>query len=331
MSRLLDSIKSIPQIPSESDPVNNQLDDTMSSIKSFVKGRKSTKEDTVDEYDMSYSDIMADIDDTFNADDFIDADDIFDAFTDSDSDIELQNNLISLGRKYAHEGGSKEASDIASQFIPQESALKKMISDLDGDIASVGKDISAMRVSRSRNFKAMSDLISAQSSLYSTKLSAIKEQNNIKKTIADLKLKIENKNSSNEDVSMTASMAIQQLFGGSQNVTIDTEDMSTSTDTNTVNNKTAEIDDDAQIETLFHDEKETEGDIYLKYEGQNVNIHCVVNKETGDKHLIAKNAEGTVIPDYPLPGHLDELIFTINDDLGTATDNLGRSYLLDYE
>lgn len=330
MSRLLDSIKSIPQLPSEQDP-STSLDDTMSSVRSFTKNQKERKSSHTDEYDMNYSDLMAEIDDNFDASDFIDADDIFDAFSDSDSDIELQNNLISLGRRYTHEGGSKETSDIAAQFIPQESALKKMISDLDGDIISVGKDISAMRVSRSRNFKAMSDLISAQSSLYSTKLSAIKEQNNIKKTIADLKMKIENKAGAGEDASLTASMAVQQLFGGSQGVTINTDDMSSSTDHSVINNKQEEIDDDAQLEQIFPDDKETEGDIYLKYENQNVSIHCVVNDDTGEKHLVAKNAEGTVIPDYPLPGHLEDLSFTVHEDLGTVSDNLGRSYILDHE
>ena len=186
-----------------------------------------------------------------------------------------------------------------------------------------------MRVSRSRNFKAMSDLISAQSSLYSTKLSAIKEQNNIKKTVADLKLKMEAKNSAQEDASLSASMAIQQLFSGGPNtVTVNSDEITNSTDNS---NNVGSIDDDAQIHQIFGDETPSEGDIYLQYEGRNIQIHCVVDNDTGSKRLVAKDDQGVEIPNYPLPSHVEDLSFTIHDDLGTVTDNLGRDYILDYE
>lgn len=330
MSRLLDSIRSIPQLSSDSES-SNQANDSK-TVREFMSQTKKRKNDSYrDEMDAPIEEIVGEVDTEFSDDSFFNMDDIFDAFSQDDADIELQNNLISLGRKYSHEGGSKEVSDLKSQFIPQESALKKMISDLDQDITSVGKDISLMRVSRSRNFKAMSDLISAQSSLYSTKLSAIKEQNNIKKTIADLQLKIDSKNASQDDASATATMAIQQLFSGGNDipsVSIDSNDVSSSSDSSPI-----EIDDSANIKKIFGDKKQSpsEGDIYLKYEGRNVGIHCVVDRETGEKQLVAKDGDGNVIPDYPLPQHADDLIFTINDDLGTASDNLGRDYILDYE
>lgn len=330
MSRLLDSIRSIPQMSSDSES-SNQVNDSKIVQDFMSRSKKRKSESYHDEMDAPIEELIGSVDTEFSDDSFFNMDDIFDAFSQDDADIELQNNLISLGRKYSHEGGSKEVSDLKSQFIPQESALKKMISDIDQDISSVGKDISLMRVSRSRNFKAMSDLISAQSSLYSTKLSAIKEQNNIKKTIADLQLKIDSKNASNDDASTTATMAIQQLFSGGADIpsmSIDPNDVSSSSSSSPV-----EFDDKTTINRIFGGNKGTpsEGDIYLKYEGRNVGIHCVVNRETGEKQLVAKDGDGNVIPDYPLPQHAEDLVFTINDDLGTASDNLGRDYILDYE
>lgn len=321
MSRLLDSMKSISQLPSEDLSSN-------SSIRDFMEERSKKKEpsddfSSVDEYDIPVSGLV-DSSEASVLDD-VDADIIFDSFMDSDADLELQNNLISLGRKYAHEGGSKEASNLHAQFIPQESALKKMISDLDRDISAVGKDIDNMRVSRSRNPKAMSDLIAAQSSLYSTKLSAIKEQTNIKKIVADLQLKIDGKNASQDDAALTASMAIQQIFSGGTDVVpvnIDNDDITSSND--------ASVTDDERIHAIFGDSEETDGDIYLKYEGRNVRTYCQINEETGEKRLVAKDDEGNELPDYPLPNHADELIFTVHDDLGTVSDNLGRDYLLEY-
>lgn len=333
MSRLLDSIRSIPQLTPDS--VSSKKDNSSLIVKKFMQEgseRKSSKDD-MDYLDATVEDIIGEVNEDFSDDDDFNMDAIFDSFADSDADVELQNNLISLGRRYSHEGGgSKEVSDLKSQFVPQESALKKLISDLDQDISSVGKDITTMRLSRSRNFKAMSDLISAQSSLYSTKLSAIKEQNNIKKTIADLQLKIDGKNSSQEDASATATMAIQQLFSGgadTPSISINSDDISTSAgDSQTTGTS---FDDASNIKNLFGNEETTEGDIYLKYEDRNVSIHCVVDKDTGDKKLVAKDSDGVVIPEYPLPQNADDLIFTLHDDLGTATDNLGRDYILDYE
>lgn len=323
MSKLLDSMKAIPPLSLE------ESDSGVSTVKKFMDTHKEDSKKQIDDYDMDVKEIIKGVDQDFSEDEFFNMDDIFDGFTDDDSDIELQNNLISLGRKYAHEGGSKEVSDIQAQFIPQESELKKMITDLDSDIQSVGRDIANMRVSRSRNFKAMSDLISAQSSLYSTKLSAIKEQNNIKKTVADLKLKMEAKNSAQEDASLSASMAIQQLFSGGPNtVTVNSDEITNSTDSS---NSVGSIDDDAQIQQIFGEETPSEGDIYLQYEGRNIQIHCVIDNETGSKRLVAKDDQGVEIPDYPLPSHVEDLSFTVHDDLGTVTDNLGRDYILDYE
>ena len=153
MSRLLDSMKAIPPLSLE------ESDSGVSTVKNFMDTHKEDSKKQLDDYDMDVKEIIKGVDQDFSEDEFFNMDDIFDGFTDDDSDIELQNNLISLGRKYAHEGGSKEVSDIQAQFIPQESALKKMITDLDSDIQSVGRDIANMRVSRSRNFKAMSDLM----------------------------------------------------------------------------------------------------------------------------------------------------------------------------
>ena len=338
MSKLLDSIKSIPQLNSGFSADNEKPDHSSQELSQFMSSHPESKKKSefgdIGDFDVDLTDIVSDINDEFSDDTFVDMDNFFDSFGDMDGDVELQNNLISLGRKYSHEGGSKEVSDIQAKFTPQKTALTKLISDLDSDIALVGKDISNMRMSRSRNFKAMSDLISAQSSLYSTKLSAIKEQSSIEKTIADLKLKIDGKNSATEDQSVTASMAIQQLFSGGDSgtsVTINSDDISTSGSNSAVVER--QIDDDENIKNIFGNDtgEETEGDIYLKYEDRNVSIHCVMNKETGEKHLIAKDSNGTVIPDYPIPPNSENLIFTLHDDLGTATDNLGRDYILDYE
>lgn len=110
-------------------------------------------------------------------------DDLIENLFEEDEDTALKNNLVSLGRKYARMVGTDaETSEISKAFSKREKALDDFIEELDRDSAGVQRDIEIMRGLRSRNYKALSDLISARSSMYNVKLSAIKQLTDITKS-----------------------------------------------------------------------------------------------------------------------------------------------------
>ena len=65
-------------------------------------------------------------------------------------------------------------------------------------------------------------------------------------------------------------------------------------------------------------------DKYLKYENRNVSIYACINKEnTEDYDFIAKDEDGEIIDDYPLP---IKTRLSINNSTNIATDTYGKKY-----
>ena len=77
---------------------------------------------------------------------------------------------------------------------------------------------------------------------------------------------------------------------------------------------------------------EDEGRKYLRYEGMGVQLIATQHKD-GSMHVTAEDRDGNELPDYPLPPNADHQNFSINEKLGTATDDCYRKYVFrkDYE
>lgn len=323
------------------EPILDDSDDFMifsNSDNTATKKRRNPENSWFDEDDdgLSLKDMMKNLQDE-SPDDFI-LDDDFDAlFNPDNDDTALENNLIAQGRAYARKNGvDAELGEIEKAFAPQQKALKDLIADVDADSKGVQRDIDGLRMSRTRNTKSLADLVSAKGSLTSIRLSAIKELSSIQKTIIDtnMKLKASDKINAVGDDS-EAAFAVQKLLSSSNimdsvgGLTGVSGAFHDGEDPNSRNSTMGHLQsDDDEMEAKYVDEDDTEGDKYIKYENSGVKLHLQVYPD-GSQAVVAIDKDGNEVPDYPLPPNVENLKFSIHDDLGTASDHANREYILD--
>jgi hypothetical protein len=76
-------------------------------------------------------------------------------------------------------------------------------------------------------------------------------------------------------------------------------------------------------------ERPEEVDKYLEYENKNITVYvCIRNDETdinNNYEFIAKDEDGNIIDDYPLPNHTS---ISINRSTNIATDTYGKKYYI---
>lgn len=318
-------------------PFRNATDDTdcfisdskedIADILRLDKFRKEKKKKSdEDKEDEDYKKVTKFLESEKDSDFNFDA--IFDSLDDDNEDSQLKNSLVALGRKYNREGGSKEENDIAAKFSPRTKELDKLILEIDAESKAISTDVQNMRMSRSRNYKSMADLISARGSLFSTKLAAIKEKTNVEKTIVDLQMKAASKNDASNDVTNTATAAVQQLLSGNP---IHYEDDITDDDSSAVlqvGDPISAMSDADRVKALFGKSSESDGDKYIKYEDKGVSLYYDYDDE-GKHQIVARTKTGEIVPDYPMPTGIDSLTFNVQEDLGVAIDNLNRTYKLE--
>ena len=260
---------------------------------------------------------------------------IEDAFYD-DEDVALRNSLIAMGRKYAIKGmeEASESSEVNRAFVKQEQYIEMAIEELNRDAAAIQRDLEMLRMSRTRSYKALSDLASAKTSNISAKLSAIKQLTEIQKTKYDIELKLKReKNEGATENGYAATQAVQKLLGiGRANLLgADEYELTTS---NIEDPGNADYDDgrpESAIQRVLDiPEAVTDGDKFIQYENDGVEYVLDVDRGTDHKQIYAITKNGDVIPDYPMPSNPDQLQFSINEVIGEATDQLQRRYRLRY-
>ena len=290
------------------DKVSRILDDGNSLISNVMN------EDSIDDFDGFIGDFMLD-----------------------DEDVELRRNLIRYGRKYARETKvSAETSEISKAYSESEKLLSELLGELEDDKKAVQSDISNMRMMRTRNYKALSDLIEAKAQFHNTALSAIKEMNNMKKAQFELQMKVDRSKKESEENDSSANRAIQQLFGigrdsimgslGGYSGVSGADDLEAAIESNEYG-----LNEDEYIQQKYfndnEDFEESDGDKFLKYEGMGVH-YILLYDDNNYREIIAEDKDGNIVPDYPLPSDPDNLDFTISESTGTAVDNLANSYEL---
>lgn len=328
MSKLFDSISKFSIEESSDIPLNDSkaVESTINIFEESKKKKENRKKSNINEDDELEA-FTSDLEDEIGL--AFPFDDVLDRLFDIDDDDELRNGLIEQGRKY-NQSHSDEPSKSAYEkvFAKQETALNNLIGELDRDIAATEKDINNIRLARVRSPKALSDLISVKGSLYSTKLSAIKEITNIKKNIIDFNIKDKKNSDEDSQASVAASMALQSIISGDNAAALSTGSFREAAKGSlefdeSAENKLAEI----EAEREFH-ANETEGDKYIKYENLGVQIYAQLDAEDRVVNLVAKDKDGNIVPDYPIPD-VDYSQFNIHTDLGTVTDAFHRSFLIE--
>lgn len=248
---------------------------------------------------------------------------------------ELRNGLISMGRKYARDTGvTADQSEITKTFSGSEKKLKDLYDELSRDKMNIQKDIDQLRgMTRGKNYKALSDLNSAKTSFHSTQLQAIKEMNAIKKTEFEMKMKeraakMATSTSGGNDISTNT---IRSLFGAGRNDIINAtggySKVSGASGSTIIDDNYSMTDEEIE-EKYFSDEETeiTDGDKFLEYEGQGVEYTLLVDEDDSPIEVVAKDRDGNVIPDYPMPSNVDQLQFHINMTTQSAEDELHRKY-----
>lgn len=269
-------------------------------------------------------------------DNFMDDESIFSA----EEDAEMRNNLISLGRKYARDSASsKESSEIAKTFADSEKRLKSLYEELDRDKSSLQKDIERMRVP-GRGGKNLSELVSVKNSMQSTQLSIVKEINNLRKNIYDMRqkeaMRKEAENAGGSDINANT---LQSIFSSSRSGLVNSmggySGISGARNDNddTYSVVVSDEMDDEEIQRRYFSVSSSsdsssndDGSKFLEYEDRNVEYVLLVDEDNKVQGVIAEDRDGILIPDYPLPNNIEDLSFEIDNTSKMATDNLHRNY-----
>ncbi len=87
------------------------------------------------------------------------------------------------------------------------------------------------------------------------------------------------------------------------------------------------IDDEIEEKYFANEPDEvTDGDKFLEYEGLGVEYTLLVDDDNSPIEVVAKDRDGNVIPDYPMPSNVEQLQFNINMTTQSAEDELHRKY-----
>lgn len=323
-------------------PKSSMRDDNLDTKKKKKKKDKGLTSDLIDEefeigaLDNDADELRSFVNQSYDPE----FDDLIENLFEEDEDTALKNNLVSLGRKYARMVGTDaETSEISKAFSKREKALDDFIEELDRDSAGVQRDIEIMRGLRSRNYKALSDLISARSSMYNVKLSAIKQLTDITKSKFDLSMKMKKSEGDMGDSSNIASQAVQKLLGAGHKSLIDSVGgraaISGAIKTEYPDGSSSiEYDisdpDPDELHDMNDEYNDSDGDKFIKYENEDVEYVVDFDTDNDSKTIYAINKDGDLVEDYPMPSNIDDLAFNINELSGYATDQLHRSYKVRY-
>lgn len=216
-----------------------------------------------------------------------------------------------------------ELTDYNKEFESEMSLIKSLMQDQSKFTDSLQRKYDAMENTKSSARgvgKFTTDLIESINTSRNITLQMIKEQANLKKTIADLSMKEKKEFGSNtgneEDIGLLSSSMLKQMINESAQ----------SNSNSDFGISDAEMDDvfDSISEQVGHTDDDDEIDKYLKYESSNVTIFaCISDKDDEESYFIAKDENGNIIDDYPLP---EMTKLSINRSTEVATDIYSRKY-----
>jgi len=260
-------------------------------------------------------------------------DSILSSYDLDDEDEELKHSLISQGRKYARETRmSKESSEIAKIFSGNEKLVQDIIDGANADIEKLSTDINRMRaVQTGRNNKLISDMCETKKDLYGVVLSAVKESNSMKVKMIEIQSKLAKENAlagAAGDGDALISRAIGSLItAGKGNALGMVGGYAGVSGAKGADEDYVSLSSEDDSDDVYDDESEDEdGRKYLQYEGMGIQ-YVATQRKDGSMKVTAEDRDGNLVEDYPLPPDADHLNFSINEKLGTATDDYYRKYI----
>ncbi len=250
-------------------------------------------------------------------------------------------------QKLGYEKRKKDSNPFKKEFSEELTLLYDLLDEVNEFSKVLDKQYKAMTGSKVRGTsKFLNDMTLNLLSSKTNKLQIIKEITNLKKTIADLKIKSDAKNKGNESAANSAtniaSQYLRQVMQMGRNQVIgklkDEASFSASDERNDAldafnrqrtSYNEADMDEIDSIISQRLDSEEnpfrsSDGNKYIKYE--NMDITIVVKRciDTGEWEFVAIDSDEQVVYDYPVPKK--DSVGTMKFKDGLASDSMGRMY-----
>ena len=300
------------------------------------KGKKKKKNDDVE--------LLSDIDDSNEEKQvdefrFIDLEELLDEEREED----IEGDIVGVQKKN-YDKLKKEENPYKKEFAEELTLLYNLLDELNKYNKKLEKKYDVMDNQKTRGMsKYTMDMAASILQGKTSKLQVIKEIASIKKTIADLKLKHDNKNKENSSALSHDALAVSYLqniikHGRSSFVTTLTKndesedvqiegwdlDMSPG-EASQYENYQNIIEDRLSNETNRYRDSE-DGDTYIRYENAGVKLYIKRYIDSGEWEMVALDKNKQQIFDYPIPDRDSLGKMTFTDDGTFAADKYGRTY-----
>jgi hypothetical protein len=364
--KLSDRLRSLPTITSpkrkakeapvvESDPL---ILSSVTKKKEKKKKEKKKKKSDLDTEFMSGGGFASthEDDDENDGYDFSVGDNLLDVQAilaeDDDDEDDIGDPIINAQRR-GYEKRKKDENPFKKEFAEELTLLYDLLDEMNKFSKDLDKQYKSMQGSKVRGMsKYTNELVTNILSSKTNKLQVLKEINSLKKTIADLKIKMDGKNGGAEGGAMNTDMLATQYFqqilrhgrgNFVQQQTGQSRQLDDEDDDGPVDELVAQIEKGklgyndselADFNSLIEERLETEqnhfrsenGSKYIQYENLGVKIKVKRCIDTGEWEFIAVDRDNQIVYDYPLPNKRDVGKMKFSDTY--ATDERGRSYAL---
>ena len=219
-----------------------------------------------------------------------------------------------------------ELTDYNKEFENEVNLIKNLLVDQNHFVSDLQKKYDATVATKSSQRgigKFTTDLMMSINNGRSLSMNLVDKLVSIKKTIADLSMKekkeLSAKLGDGEDMANFSAQFLKQMLNEGREAYLNAD------------NSIEEYNEDDLFNAISDEisdmENEDEIDKYLKYEQQDVTVFAIEDSRTGDIYYEARNANGDVIDDYPLP-KVEGV--NINRSTNVATDKYSRKYPVEY-
>ena len=231
--------------------------------------------------------------------------------------------------------GNKKLKNLENKFKSEFASLQKLAKENENLSKSIKSILEPIFTSKARiPYKTLVDLVTAYNVTNNNRMQNIKETANLKKTIYDLKLKMEAKDKTTDTIApdQFGAQLFDQLFKSGRKDVIDHAN-EYQPDLDEYTSQFSRPVDEAIEERLSSEANDAgssfrsdEGSVMIKYESLQPELYIRKSFSTGDMDVVAVGNDGVVIDDYPVPDieRLGKLTF--NNETNTCSDQTGRIF-----
>lgn len=336
-------------IEEEAEPV------LLSSLKPKKEKKKKKKKKVSDDLEFMASGHLAKIDEMdeiiaseesgeIPEDNLIDLDEIFYEQEDEDDDDKIVDE-----QRRSYKKRKSDENEFKKEFAEEVTLLYGLLDDVTKFGKELDKKYKATEGSKARGAsKNINELISNIISTKTSRLQIIKEITSVKKTIADLKIKVDAKSAKSDAgegspeylanhyiqniLKMGRNNFIKQVGGSRQEEQDDVIDDAVAS-IQSQKDGYSDFEEEGYMDEIENRLSSAEnpfrsmnGSKYIEYENRGVKICIKRCIDTNEWEFVAIDRDNQEVYDYPLPNRRDVGKVKFSDDSTYATDERGRSY-----